>query len=161
MKSSSRPPQSSNYRHLVCLAGGNPPSIPDSQSVSNAAVPKTLLKTTLTPAEEFEVRLKRLEMQGQRINTLAEQLARALLDFKELATQINQTNYTTRQGQNDPQQPNPICQYEVVTVPYVYPTPQGALRLTSRPLDLLEAEREAHFLAIALRQRRNRLSPHA
>ncbi|MCW6034720.1 hypothetical protein K4A83_00305 [Spirulina subsalsa FACHB-351] len=160
MKSLSRPSHPSNSRHLVCLAGGNPLSPSDSTSVANAPVPNTLLKKTLTPSEEFEVTVKQLEIQGQRINSLAEQLAMALLDFKELATQVNQTNATLRQSPNPVNLPHPICQFEMVTVPRVYPTPQGGLRLTSRPLDLLEAEREAHFLAIALRQRRNRLSPH-
>lgn len=158
----SSPVSSVPTQHLVCLAGGNEAAslqVLSPPSVSPTPLPQALFKQSLTPPDQFAITLKQLDLQAQRINELTQQLEKALWDFKELTTQAHQQSYGMRQYPEYSTLPQPICEYQDVTLPHVYTTPQGHFKLTPRSLDLRQAEREAHFLAIALRQRQNRLHP--
>lgn len=129
--------------------------------------------------------VKRLESQAQRINQLSAELEAAVLELKAIASEVNQdwralqaiqessTGAICAQEQRfaiafakpgataakrDAREsfiPD-VCEYQAANVPNVKQKQSGSFVLTSRPVDLFQAEREAALLAQTLRQRARR-----
>jgi len=91
---------------------------------------------------------QRLVAQAELINKLAAELEEAMFELKAIANDIN----CSRRKQNTQKPRKHACEYLAVIVPHVkYKT--GAFVLTTRPVDLFRAEREATQLAKILRNR--------
>ncbi|GAB4184403.1 MAG: hypothetical protein Fur006_21970 [Coleofasciculaceae cyanobacterium] len=100
--------------------------------------------------------LKRLKNQGLRINQLSAELEEAMLEFKAIASEVNQ-NWKAIQAIQEPTSAvSDICEYQVVNVPSIQQKTSGSFILTSRTVDLFKAEREAAILAQKLRRRAKR-----
>jgi hypothetical protein len=100
--------------------------------------------------------LKRLKNQGIRINELSAELEEAMLEFKAIASEVNQ-NWKAIQAIQEPTSAvADICEYQVVNVPSIKQKTSGSFILTSRTVDLFKAEREAAILAQKLRHRTKR-----
>jgi hypothetical protein len=97
-----------------------------------------------------------MALQAERINQLSGQLEAAMAEMKTIATEVNRDwrslQFLTTPNQN----PENICHYQVREVPYVKRHPQGTFSLTSRPVDLFKAEREAASIAQTLRHRQRK-----
>jgi hypothetical protein len=129
--------------------------------------------------------VERLESQAQRINQLSAELEAAVLELKAIASEVNR-DWRALQAIQEPgkgaicasQQrfaiafakpgatavkrearesfiPD-VCEYVAANVPNVKQKQSGSFVLTSRPVDLFQAEREAALLAQTLRQRARR-----
>jgi hypothetical protein len=101
---------------------------------------------------------KRLESQASHINRLSTELEAALLELKAIASQVNADLQTLQQVQHSSTQaiiPN-VCEYQITKLPLVQYKPSGAFLLTSRSVDLFQAERDAIVLAQVLRRRTRR-----
>jgi len=129
--------------------------------------------------------VERLESQAQRINQLSAELEAAVLELKAIASEVNR-DWRALQAIQEPgkgaicasQQrfaialakpgetaakrdaresfiPD-VCEYQAANVPNVKQKQSGSFVLTSRPVDLFQAEREAALLAQTLRQRARR-----
>lgn len=103
--------------------------------------------------------LKRLEHQAERINQLSAELETAMLDLKAIASEVNR-DWRALQATQKPKTDaiasfvhNNVCEYQSVNIPSVQHKRSGAFVLTSRPVDLFKAEREANLLAQTLRHR--------
>jgi hypothetical protein len=98
---------------------------------------------------------QRLAGQAELINKLAAELEEAMCELKAIAHDIN----CNRRKQNTQKPIKHACEYLAAIVPHVkYKT--GAFVLTTRPVDLFRAEREATQLAKTLRNRaKRRVSP--
>lgn len=107
--------------------------------------------------------LRRLHNQGSRINQLSAELEAALLELKAIASEVNQDHRALQGIQQHtlgtktltsfaPE----VCEYQAVNLPNVQQQQSGSLLLTSRPVDLFKAEREAALLAEVLRSQRKR-----
>jgi len=91
---------------------------------------------------------QRLVAQAELINKLAAELEEAMFELKAIANDIN----CSRRKQNTQKPRKHACEYLAAIVPHVkYKT--GAFVLTTRPVDLFRAEREATQLAKILRNR--------
>ena len=100
--------------------------------------------------------LGRLKNQGLRINQLSAELEEAMLEFKAIASEVNQ-NWKAIQAIQEPTSAvADICEYQVVNVPSIQQKTSGSFILTSRTVDLFKAEREAAILAQKLRRRAQR-----
>ncbi|HAG82218.1 MAG TPA: hypothetical protein DCL61_13890 [Cyanobacteria bacterium UBA12227] len=99
--------------------------------------------------------LKRMEYQASRINQLSGELETAVLELKAIASQVNR-DWRALQAIEQPPTgaiaPN-VCEYHITKVPKIQQKPSGSFLLTSRPIDLFKAEREAAQLAQTLRHR--------
>ena len=129
--------------------------------------------------------VERLESQAQRINQLSAELEAAVLELKAIASEVNR-DWRALQAIQEPGKgaicaavqrfaiafakpgataakrearesfiPD-VCEYQAANVPNVKQKPSGSFVLTSRPVDLFQAEREAALLAQTLRQRARR-----
>ncbi len=120
--------------------------------------------------------LRRLESQGSRINQLSAELEAAVLELKAIASEVNR-DWRALQAIQEPGKgaitfakpgetaakrdaresfvPD-VCEYQAANVPNVKQKQSGSFVLTSRPVDLFQAEREAALLAQTLRQRARR-----
>ena len=111
--------------------------------------------------------LRRMESQAERINQLSIELEVAVLELKEIALEVNRDwrafqatheptrNAIAKRGSSTSLVTN-ICEYQVVSAPNVQQKPSGSFVLTSQPIDLFKAEREAVLLAQTLRRRTKR-----
>jgi hypothetical protein len=129
--------------------------------------------------------VKRLESQAQRINQLSAELEAAVLELKAIASEVNR-DWRALQAIQEPStgaicasqqrfaiafaKPGEtaakrdaresfipdVCEYQAANVPNVKQKQSGSFVLTSRPVDLFQAEREAALLAQTLRQRARR-----
>lgn len=100
--------------------------------------------------------LRRLKNQGLRINQLSAELEEAMLEFKAIASEVNQ-NWKAIQAIQEPTSAvADICEYQVVNVPSIQQKTSGSFIVTSRTVDLFKAEREAAILAQKLRRRAKR-----
>ncbi len=88
--------------------------------------------------------------QVERVNQMAEELEAAILELKAIANTLN----TQKRYPVSNQEPcRNICQYFAVSVPWVKQKPDDeSFVLTTRKVDLFQAEREAALLAQQLRQ---------
>jgi hypothetical protein len=111
--------------------------------------------------------LRRIESQAERINQLSAELETAVLELKEIASEVNQdwrafqaiqqpTIDAIAKRDTSPSFASNICEYHVANVPNVQQKPSGSFLLSSRPIDLFKAEREAALLAQTLRRRTKR-----
>ena len=121
---------------------------------------KPLLSLPVSPMGVLRHRtidgLKRLKNQGLRINQLSAQLEEAMLEFKAIASEVNQ-NWKAIQAIQEPTSAvSDICEYQIVNVPSIQQKTSGSFILTSRTVDLFKAEREAAILAQKLRRRAKR-----
>jgi len=120
--------------------------------------------------------VERLESQAQRINQLSAELEAAVLELKAIASEVNR-DWRALQAIQEPGKgaiafakpgatavkrearesfiPD-VCEYVAANVPNVKQKQSGSFVLTSRPVDLFQAEREAALLAQTLRQRARR-----
>ncbi|HEY9651838.1 MAG TPA: hypothetical protein V6C95_14320 [Coleofasciculaceae cyanobacterium] len=103
--------------------------------------------------------LKRIEHQAERINQLSAELETAILELKAIASEVNR-DWRALQATQKPTTgaiasfvPNNVCEYQSVNIPSVQHKRSGSFVLTSRPVDLFKAEREANLLAQTLRHR--------
>lgn len=108
-----------------------------------------------------------MESQAERINQLSAELEVAVLELKEIALEVNRDwrafqatqestrNAIAKRGSSTSLVTN-ICEYQVASVPNVQQKPSGSFVLTSQPIDLFKAEREAAWLAQTLRRRTKR-----
>lgn len=94
------------------------------------------------PEDDTSNKWERLLVQAQRINQMAAQLEAMMLEFKTIASKL--------QEQGKPY--NSICQYLPVSVPLVVQKPDEPFILTMRKVDIFQAEKEAVQLAQQLRQ---------
>lgn len=92
---------------------------------------------------------QRLRAQAERINQLSAQLEEAMFEFKVIA---NDVNCEQRLTQATKKPIKSVCEYLKAIVPYVKPKKGGAFVLTTRPVDLFRAEREASQVAQELRR---------
>lgn len=102
---------------------------------------------------------RRLESQAKRINQLSGELAAAMLEFKAIASEINQ-DWRAIQAIQKSSNTTDICKYCNVAVPHVETKPDGSFLLLLKPVDLFQAEREAALLAQTLRQRTRKKRGH-
>jgi non-ribosomal peptide synthetase component E (peptide arylation enzyme) len=100
--------------------------------------------------------LRQLNNQAERINQLAAELEAAVLEFKALASEVNQDWKAFQAMQKPTSAIADICQYQAVHVPLVRQKSSGSFAITSRTVDLFQAEREAELLAQTLRRRANK-----
>jgi len=113
----------------------------------------TSVTTAIVPLQPQQEKIisewERLITQVERINQMAGELEAAILELKAIANTLNsQKRYPLLKkelGKN-------ICQYFVVSVPWVRQQPDESFILTMRKVDLFRAEREAALLAQQLRQ---------
>ena len=106
--------------------------------------------------------LARLKAQAARINQLSAELETAMFDLKAIANEVNRhwrtagspTPHSPNSHPSKAEAPEPIkvCEYSAAVVPYVRQRGDRAFVLTIRAVDLFKAEREATFIAQALRQ---------
>jgi hypothetical protein len=99
--------------------------------------------------------LQRMAVQADRINQLSRQLEAAMAEMKTIASEVNQDWRSLQLITNPNQIPQNICNYQVREVPWVKRHSHG-FYLTSRPVDLFKAEREAASIAQTLRHRSRR-----
>jgi len=100
--------------------------------------------------------LRRMALQAEKVNQLSLQLESAMAEMKAIATEVNR-DWRALQFLTTPNQiPQNICHYQVREIPYIQSHRQGTFTLTSRPLDLFQAEREAATIAQTLRHRHRR-----
>jgi len=132
-----------SYKTTVSLPLMLPPV-----KMTNAIVP-------LQPQpDNLNSRWERLITVVQHINQMAVELEALMLELKTITSTINsQLNSLTQK--NQPSYIN-ICQYSPVSVPVVQQKPDKTFILTTRKVDLFQAEREAAQLAQQLRQRTHR-----
>jgi hypothetical protein len=111
--------------------------------------------------------LRRIESQAERINQLSAELEVAVLELKEIASEVNRdwrafqaiqqpTIDAIAKRDISPSFACNICEYQVANVPNVQQKPSGSFLLSSRSIDLFKAEREAALLAQTLRRRTKR-----
>jgi len=111
--------------------------------------------------------LRRIESQAERINQLSAELETAVLELKEIASEVNQdwrafqaiqqpTIDAIAKRDISPSFACNICEYQVANVPNVQQKPSGSFLLSSQSIDLFKAEREAALLAQTLRRRTKR-----
>ncbi len=96
--------------------------------------------------------LQRMTIQADRINQLSRQLEAAMAEMKTIASEVNQDWRSLQLITNPNQTPHNICHYQVREIPWVKRHAHG-FYLTSRPIDLFKAEREAASIAETLRHR--------
>lgn len=101
--------------------------------------------------------MKRLEAKAEQINQLSANQEAAMLELKAIAERLER-DWKAIERQYDPisdaaQEPPALCEYQTTVVPYIERDETGAFVVTSRPLDLFKAEREATQMAQSLRQR--------
>lgn len=112
--------------------------------------------------------MKRLQSQAQRVNQLAAELESALLELKAIASDVNRDWRAIQATQEHcprkmalvlPKQQGTassvgdICEYRSAIVPMVQQNASGTFVVTSRSVDIFQAERDAALLAQTLRQR--------
>lgn len=117
----------------------------------------------ISPAEReaaqhlLDLGWQRLKSQGDKINALSQAQEAAILEFKALAERLERDlrrqEILGEQGVYSGYGSHPVCEYESAIVPLIEQSPQGIYRLTHRPVDLYQAEREASLNAQALRDR--------
>lgn len=122
--------------------------------------PTPLLLPSAIPIEELQQGcsqgLRRMALQAERVNQLSLQLEAAMAEMKAMATEVNR-DWRALQFLTSPNKiPKNICHYQVREIPYIRRHRQGTFTLTSRPLDLFQAEREAASIAQTLRHRHRR-----
>ncbi len=142
---------------LVCLPGGNQRATatarkPPSQAIQPFQPQDTAALSTITPQDRFQVDLRRLETQAQRVNELTAELESAIWELKAIASQVNQSSGVFREQYGHHWFPAEICEYHSLELPTLRQQENGQLVLASRSLDLFAAEREARELAAMLRQ---------
>lgn len=96
---------------------------------------------------------QRLAAQAQRINELSAQLEAAMLELKAIANDLKREQRSIHPAQEPIKS---VCEYSAAVVPCVKRKKGGAFVLTTRPVDLFRAEREATHVAQALRVRAKR-----
>lgn len=111
--------------------------------------------TTLQPQQEVlqqETGWERLAAQARHINQLAAQLEQAMFEFKVIANDVN----CKRRTQNTKKSIKSVCEYLTTIVPCVGRRKSGVFVLTTRKVDLFQAEREALEIAQKLRRQAKR-----
>ena len=96
---------------------------------------------------------QRLAAQAERINQLSAELEKAMFELKVIANDINREQRTIQVAQKPTKS---TCEYVTAIVPCVRRKKAGAFVLTTRPVDLFQAEREATQVAQTLRHRAKR-----
>ncbi|MDZ7956553.1 MAG: hypothetical protein RMY34_01370 [Aulosira sp. DedQUE10] len=103
-------------------------------------------KTAIAPLQlredEISNEWERLLSQAQSINQMAAQLEEMILEFKAIASKL--------QEKGKPH--NSICEYLPVAIPWVRQQSDESFIITTRKIDLFQAEKEAAQLAQQLRQ---------
>lgn len=91
---------------------------------------------------------QRLAAQAERINQLSGELETAIFELKAIANKVNSAQRTLLATQAPLSSP---CEYLAAVVPYVSYQSNSSFVLTTRTVDLFQAEREAALVAQALR----------
>jgi hypothetical protein len=94
------------------------------------------------PTDNLDNEWECLLVQSQRINQMAAQLEAMILQFKTMASTLQEKGKPYKS----------ICQYLPVSVPWVIQKPDETFILTMQKVDILQAERQAAQLAQQLRQ---------
>lgn len=119
---------------------------PRRSSREDALLRQLHLPETVTPPVEMAI--ARMEAQIDQIHDLAIAQEAALLELKDLAEAVD------RERKLDPEADDlPICEFLAAAVPLVERDRDGVLVVSSRPIDLFRAEREAVSIAQNLRSR--------
>ncbi len=100
--------------------------------------------------------LRQLKNQAERINQLSAELEAAVFELKAIASEVNQDWKAFQAMQKPTSAIADICKYQAVHVPLVRQKSSGLFVITSRTVDLFQAEREAELLAQTLRRRANK-----
>ncbi|BAY93601.1 MULTISPECIES: hypothetical protein [unclassified Tolypothrix] len=103
---------------------------------------KTAIAPLQLPKDNISDEWERLLSQGQCINQMAAQLEAMILEFKAIASKL--------QEKSKPHQST--CQYLPLAIPWVRQQSDESFILTTRKIDLFQAEKEAQQLAQQLRQ---------
>lgn len=94
-----------------------------------------------------------LTAQAERINQLATELEAAMFEFKAIANDVNLERRMIRASKSPIKS---VCEYLTTLVPCVKRKKGGAFILTTRKVDLFQAEREAVQVARELRRQARR-----
>lgn len=94
-----------------------------------------------------------LTAQAERINQLATELEAAMFEFKAIANDVNLERRMIRASKSPIKS---VCEYLTTLVPCVTSKKGGAFMLTTRKVDLFQAEREAVQVARELRRQARR-----
>lgn len=94
------------------------------------------------PEDNIGNEWQRLALQAQRINQMAAQMEAMILEFKTIASKLQEKSKPYKS----------ICQYLPVSVPWVLQKPDESFLVTMQKVDIFQAEREAAQLAQQLRQ---------
>lgn len=119
--------------------------------------PTPLFLPSAIPIEELQAGcsqgLRRMALQAEHINQLSLQLETSMAEMKAIATEVNR-DWRALQFLVSPNKvPENICHYQVRQIPHIQRHRQGTFTMTSRPVDLFQAEREAASIAQTLRHR--------
>ncbi|MBD2305382.1 hypothetical protein H6G17_07625 [Chroococcidiopsis sp. FACHB-1243] len=107
------------------------------------AIPPLQPQIPLELSHSNRLEWQHLVAQADKINQLAAQLEAAIFELKAIANQID---YTQQLSGN-------TCEYRSVVVPQVKRRNTNEFILTTKVIDLFQAEREAQQLAQTLRQK--------
>jgi hypothetical protein len=111
-------------------------------SPSQAKTTPNAIAPLQLPADDLHNEWQRLALQAQRINQMAAQLETMILEFKMIASKLQEKSKPYKS----------ICQYSPVSVPWVLKKPDESFIFTMQKVDIFQAEREAAQLAQQLRQ---------
>jgi hypothetical protein len=111
-------------------------------SPSQTKTTSTAIAPLQFPADDLDNEWESLLVQAQRINQMAAQLEAMILQFKTMASTLQEKGKPYKS----------ICQYLPVSVPWLIQKPDETFVLTMQKVDILQAERQAAQLAQQLRQ---------
>ncbi len=138
-------PQTSQH-HCMPVAGREP--------IQSAATGITALQPQIQEdVLQGKTGQQRLRAQAELINQLSAQLEEAMFEFKIIA---NDVNCERRLTQVTKKPIRSVCEYLKAIVPCVKHKKGGAFVLTTRKVDLFQAEREAVQVAQVLRRQAKR-----
>ena len=145
-------------RHPVFKKKTLQPVVVESLPQKAKVYPKSLLSFPVaSPPEGMRQRttqgLRRLMLQAERINQLSAELEAAVFEFKAMAAEVNQDWKAFQTMHKATSAITDICKYQAVHIPLIQQKSSGSFVITSRTVDLFQAEREAELLAQTLRCR--------
>jgi hypothetical protein len=111
------------------------------------------LEPSKPPVHSLDEAFQRLEAQAEQVNQLSVEQETAILKLKVIAEQVERDRKATAPSHGSQASIHlpPICEYLDTAIPHVERDPSGGLVLTSRSIDLFQAERDAEFNAEVLR----------
>ena len=116
--------------------------LPSQTKTTSTALVGRAIAPMQFPKDDTDNEWDCLLVQAQRINQMAAQLEAMILEFKAIASTLQEKGKPYKS----------ICQYLPVSVPWVIQKPDESFVLTMQKVDILQAERQAAQLAQQLRQ---------